>query len=84
MAKPIFKKIGKEYFKTVTTMMASAFGLVAALAWNDLVKSVIDKYISPGSGVVSQFIYTVIVTTFLVIITYQMGKLSEKIDKEGK
>lgn len=92
MAKPIINpstklragKLGKEYFKTVATMMSSAFGLVAALAWNDFVKSVIDRYISPGSGVISQFIYAVIVTTLLVIVTIEMGKISEKLKEDDK
>lgn len=83
MAKPIIKKLGKEYFKTVSTMLTSAFGLVAALAWNDVIKRIIDHYIAPGSGVISQLIYAIIVTTLLVAVTVEMGKVAEKIsDKE--
>lgn len=82
MAK-IIKKLGKEYFKTVSTMLTSAFGLVAALAWNDLIKRAIDRYISPGSGVVSQLIYAIIVTTLLVAVTVEIGKVAERFsDKE--
>ncbi|NCO43941.1 hypothetical protein GW889_00205 [Candidatus Berkelbacteria bacterium] len=66
-------------------MLTSAFGLVAALAWNDLIKRVIDRYISPGSGVISQLIYAVIVTTLLVAMTVEMGKIAEKFaDEEEK
>ncbi|PIS06969.1 hypothetical protein COT79_01800 [Candidatus Berkelbacteria bacterium CG10_big_fil_rev_8_21_14_0_10_43_14] len=66
-------------------MLTSAFGLVAALAWNDLIKRVIDRYISPGSGVISQLIYAVIVTTLLVAMTIEMGKIAEKFaDEEEK
>ena len=93
MAKPIINpstklragKLGKEYFKTISTMLTSAFGLVAALEWNDLIKRVIDRYISPGSGVISQLIYAVIVTTLLVAMTVEMGKIAEKFaDEEEK
>lgn len=85
MAKPIIKKLGKEYFKTISTMLASAFGLVAALAWNDVVKGVIEHYISPGSTVISQLIYAVVVTTFVVVVTVEMAKIAEKFsDEEDK
>ena len=79
--KPI-KNLGSEYFKTVTTMLTSAFGLVAALAWNDLIKRIIDHYISAGSTVVSQLIYAVILTTFVVIMTVELGKIAQRFSDE--
>lgn len=85
MPKSSINKLGKEYFKTITTMLTSAFGLVAALAWNDLIKKVIDRYISPGSGIISQFLYAVIVTTLVVMVTIELGKVAQKFeDKEEK
>lgn len=77
-----FRKLGREYFKTVTTMLASAFGLVAALAWNDLVKRAIDLYVAPGSDVISQLIYAVIVTTMVVIFTVWAGRIASAFEKE--
>lgn len=85
MAKSIpkpLKRLGGEYFKTVSTMLTSAFGLVAALAWNDFIKRVIDEYISPGSSVISQLIYVIIVTTLVVLITMQMATISERFSKQ--
>lgn len=84
MAKPIIKKLGKEYFKTVSTMLTSAFGLIAALAWNDLIKRAIDHYISPGSGVISQLIYAILVTTLLVVVTVEMGKVANKFSDDSQ
>lgn len=84
MAKPIIRKLGKEYFKTVSTMLTSAFGLIAALAWNDLIKRVIDHYISPGSDVISQLIYAVLVTTLLVVVTVEMGKVANKFSDDPR
>lgn len=80
MAKPIIKKLGREYFKTVATMLTSAFGLVAALAWNDLIKRIIDHYISPGSGVISQLLYAVLVTIIVVLVTLELGRIAQKVD----
>lgn len=61
------------------TLSTSGFGLVAALAWNEaiqeFVKQYIDKYFAGGSGVLSRFIYAVIITAFAVLVTYQLSKI---------
>lgn len=81
---PIPKKLGKEYFKTISTMLTSAFGLVAALAWNDLIKRIIDHYISPGSDIISQIIYVLIITTLLVVVTVELAKISERFKEDDQ
>lgn len=67
-----------EMLKLSTT----GFGLVAALAWNDAVRTFIEEYIKPytpgGSGLVSQIIYAVIITLLAVTITYQLTVLKRK------
>lgn len=68
--------VGSEYLKTVTTMLTNAFGLVAALAWNEVIKGAINKYIPTGSGLLSELIYALIVTILLVVITIQLGKMA--------
>ncbi|KKP88393.1 MAG: hypothetical protein UR93_C0015G0023 [Berkelbacteria bacterium GW2011_GWA2_35_9] len=76
------KGIGKEYFKTISTMLTTAFGLVAALAWNEMVKKFISEYITPGEGMKSQLIYALFVTTLAVIIAVWLGSIAKKFDEE--
>lgn len=68
-------------------LATSGFGLVAALAWNELIKTTINEYvktrISVGSGIISLAIYALIVTFLAVFITLQLSKLAEKL-KEKK
>ena len=75
--------IHKDVLKQISTLATSAFGLVAALAWNSLIQEVVATYIKPyigaGSGVVSLLIYAVIVTVLAVIVTLQLTKLQEKL-----
>ena len=72
-------KFQKELVKQMVTLSTSGFGLVAALAWNEaiqaFVKEYIDRYISVGSGIISRFIYAIIITALAVLITYQLTKL---------
>jgi hypothetical protein len=57
---------------------------VAALAWNELIRSFIDEYvktkISAGSGIISLLIYALIVTFLAVFITLQLSKLAERLE----
>ena len=76
------QKLHKEITKEVLKLSTSAFGLVAALAWNELIKEVVEQYIKPlvggASGIISLLIYAIIVTTLAVIITINLSKLTNK------
>lgn len=69
---------------TSSTLITSAFALVAAFAWNDLVKAAIDKYISPGQTILSRVVYVLLVTLLAVLVSFQFGKLaaSNKVEQE--
>lgn len=70
--------------KQLITLSTAGFGLVAALAWNEaiqgFVKEYIDKYLAVGTGILSRFIYAVLITLLAVLITYQLSKLVEKLE----
>jgi Zn-dependent protease with chaperone function len=76
-------KIHLEIVTQMITLSSSAFGLVAALAWNSVIQEFVTNYIKPligsGSGMVSLIIYAVIVTVLAVIITLQLSRLKEKL-----
>ena len=93
MAKPkVVKKLKEEatnlkseMAKQMLTLATSGFGLVAALAWNELIKELVAQYIKPviggSSGVISMAIYAVLVTVLAVVITYNLTKLIKKEEK---
>ena len=84
---PQLTKKAQKYQLTVITQMLSlatnAFGLVAALAWNNVIKELVEVYIKPfvgaESGLISLLIYATIVTALAVIITLQMSKFKQRI-----
>jgi Family of unknown function (DUF5654) len=79
-------KLHREIFKQMLTLATSGFGLVAALAWNNVIQEFVKVYVTAwlpkGSGVLSLFVYAVIVTTLAVVVTYQLSKLTELSEKK--
>jgi hypothetical protein len=76
----------KEFASKLLKLVTSGFGLVAALAWNELIKELIATYIEPifgtGTGVVSLLIYAMAVTLLAVAVTYQLSKIVGKEKEE--
>lgn len=73
-----------EFLKTMTQLATAGFGLVAALSWNDAIKDLINRFISPGSNLVSKLIYALIVTFLAVMVTYYLGKLTQEAKEDEK
>src|SRR3989304_8826779 len=76
----------KQFADRTLKLVTSGFGLVSALAWNELIKEVVSEYIKPlfgeSSGLISLLIYAVFITALAVFVTYQLSKLAEDSDKE--
>jgi hypothetical protein len=75
------KEFKKHFVSQLLKLVTSGFGLVAALAWNEVIKEVVATYIKPvagdSSGIISLFIYALIVTVLAVIVTYNLSKFSD-------
>lgn len=77
-----------EILERVATLITAAFGLVAALAWNEAIKSL---FIGPcgkeGAGLLCSisfggpWLYAVLVTMLAVFMTVWIGRLVGKAKK---
>jgi len=77
-----------QILETIAALMTAAFGLIAALAWNEAIKSLIADYFKSGSGTVPLLVYAVIVTIVAVLailmIARSLGRLKSKMEKNEK
>lgn len=71
-----------EYLKTMSQLATAGFGLVAALAWNDAIQTLINRIFTTGSGLISKIIYALIITAVAVYITYIFGKMNQEAQNE--
>lgn len=61
------------------SLSTAGFGIVAALAWNETIQQFVKDFIEPripGSGLLSKFIYAILVTLLAVLITYQLSRIA--------
>ena len=73
----------QQVINQLAALITAAFGLVAALAWNDAIKSLFAEggalYFLASWGI---WAYALFVTVLAVIMTIWIGGLAEKSKKE--
>ena len=77
-AKENIQETKKEVLAQTATLINGAFALVAAFAWNEAVKTLINTYVPAGSTLYSQFIYAVAVTIIVVIISMRLTTIIKR------
>ena len=58
-----------EVLDKIAALVTAAFGLVAALAWNDAIKAVFREIFGTDDAIGPMLIYAILVTIIAVILT---------------
>jgi len=58
-----------EVLDKISALVTAAFGLVAALAWNDAIKAVFKEIFGTEDAIGPMLIYAILVTIIAVILT---------------
>ena len=74
----------REFLRRMFDLSLAAFGLVAALAWNEAIQDLFKKYIPEGSTLTARFVYAIVVTLIAVLVTMQLGALAGRLDQQNK
>ena len=72
------KEVRTQVLETIAVLMTTAFGLIAALAWNETIKAVILQYFQAGNGITGLLIYAIVVTIIAVIATIIIARAIAK------
>lgn len=69
------KRFRSEFKKQLVGYIVGAFGLIAGLAWNEAIKSLIGYLFPSGQhSLLAQFIYAIAITAVVVIITIHLTR----------
>lgn len=81
------QKLTIELVRQMLSLATAGFGLVAALAWNNLIQEFVNNYIKkwlPGnSGLISLLVYAVVVTIIAVTVTFQLSKVLRRLEERS-
>jgi hypothetical protein len=73
------KRAKREFKKKTITLILGGFGLVAALAWNEAIKSLFETFFPKKSNaLIGKFVYALIITFVVVFLSLQLKKISEE------
>ena len=67
-----------EVIEKIAALVTAAFGLVAALAWNDAIKAIFKAVFGDKGSIAAMVIYAVIVTIIAVIAAIMDGRAAAK------
>ena len=67
-----------EVVEKLAALITAAFGLVAALAWNDTIKTIFKAVFGDQSSMGAMLVYAVVVTILAVIATIWIGKVADR------
>ena len=72
----------KEVIEKIAALVTAAFGLIAALAWNNAIQSLFAEggilYFLAKGGI---WIYAIAVTVIAIIVTMWIGRITERATK---
>ena len=75
--------VKKEVRAKVVGYITAGFGLVAGLAWNDAIRSLIELVFPvQRNSVLMKFLYAVIITGLLVVVTIYLVRIFREKEEE--
>jgi hypothetical protein len=66
----------KEIVEKMSVLIVTAFGLVAALAWNGAIQAIFKKVFGTAEGIISMLVYAIVVTIIAIIVTTWIAKIA--------
>ncbi len=71
-------KFKVQLLEAMSSLIIAAFGLVAALAWNEAIKNTIALFFKSDDGVIGMIVHAVIVTVLAVAMTLLITRAVKK------
>lgn len=73
-----------QFVTTFSSLITAAFGLVAALAWNDTIKEAIALIFEDDGTLWGSLVYAILVTVLAVIMTVWIARSAKKLSDQIK
>jgi hypothetical protein len=75
-------RFSREVVATMISLASAAFGVVAALAWNEAITGWFNEVFTKGDRIGALFVYALVVTLVGVIVIVLLGRLAARISAQ--
>ena len=69
--------------QTMITLASAAFGLVAALAWNEAIKATIAELLGEADDLVGLYLYAILATLLAVVVLLLLARAAARVGGEA-
>ena len=70
-----------EVIDKLAALLTAAFGLVAALAWNETIKAIFKSVFGMEGPIWGWVVYAVVVTLIAVFVTIRIARIADRLKK---
>ena len=71
------------FLQTMITLASASLGLVAALAWNEAIKSTIKTYFGTEDDLAGLYTYAILATLIAVVAVMLLGRAAARVGGEA-
>ena len=69
--------------QTMITLASASLGLVAALAWNEAIRTTIQKMLGAGESLAALYTYAIMATLIAIGVVMMLGRIAARIGGEA-
>lgn len=74
--------MSREVLEKTLQLATAAFGLVAALAWNDAIQTLFAQLFGEAADITAKFLYAILITGVVVFATIRLARLQERVARQ--
>lgn len=73
----------RVFLQTMITLASASLGLVAALAWNEAIKTTIKIYLGTDENLAGLYTYAILATIIAIVVVMLLGRAAAKVGGEA-
>ncbi len=73
----------RSLLQTMITLASASLGLVAALAWNEAIKTTLKQMLGGDDSLAALYTYAILATVIAVVVVAVLTRLADKVGGEA-
>jgi uncharacterized membrane protein YjjP (DUF1212 family) len=75
-------RFSREVVATMISLASAAFGVVAALAWNEAIQATFTRIFGKNARISAMFVYAFLISLIGVMVIVLLGRLATRLNAE--